>query len=160
MKFSDFILVDSIVTKLEATTKEGVIREMVQALSSAGGFPKSEVDNIIAKVIEREELGTTAIGRGIAIPHARYEGVDAIVGTVGISPEGVDFDSLDCEKVNLCFLLVTPPSRQEEHIKALRHITTQLKNEAFCRYLLQSYTREDILHLLNEADDGEYLSHD
>ena len=104
MKFSDFILVDSIVTKLEATTKEGVIREMVQALSGAGGFPKSEVDNIIAKVIEREELGTTAIER-YCDPSRALRRVDAIVGTVGISPEGVDFDSLDCEKVT-CFLLV------------------------------------------------------
>ncbi|MBR5758482.1 MAG: PTS sugar transporter subunit IIA, partial [Thermoguttaceae bacterium] len=82
MKFSDFIVPGSIVTKLEATTKEGIVREMVQSMADAGAFPETEVDNIVAKVLEREELGTTAIGRGVAIPHSRYAGVESLVGTV------------------------------------------------------------------------------
>ena len=157
MKFSDFVKVDSILTKLEATTKEGVVREMVESLAKEGGVPAESVDDVIGAVMKREELGTTGIGRGIAIPHAKHPGVSAIVGTVAISPEGVDFSSLDCQKVNLIFLIVSPPDAGESHLRALRHITAQLKNEAFCRYLLQSRTREDIVNLLNEADDGMYL---
>lgn len=156
MKFSDFILVDSIITKLEATTKEGVIREMVQSLSNAGGIPEHEVDNIISAIMRREELGTTGIGHGIAVPHTKHISVERLVGAVAISPEGVDFSSLDCEKVNLFFLLVSPPDRPGEHLRALEHITRHLKDEAFCRYLKQSYTREDILNLLNEADENVY----
>ena len=158
MKFSDFIVPGSIVTKLEATTKEGIVREMVQSMADAGAFPETEVDNIVAKVLEREELGTTAIGRGVAIPHSRYAGVESLVGTVGISQEGVDFDSLDCEKVYLFFLIVSNPAYKDEHVAALQHISTQLRDKGFCSYLRQSYTREDVLNLLNEADEGEYAS--
>ncbi len=156
MKFSDFILVDSITTKLAETTKEGVIREMVQALSDAGGIPKDDVENIITAIMRREELGTTGIGHGIAVPHTKHISVDRLVGTVAVSPEGVDFSSLDCEKVNLFFLLVSPPDRPGEHLRALEHITRHLKNEEFCRYLKQSYTKDDILKLLDEADENVY----
>ncbi len=160
MKFSDFILPDSIVTNLKATTKEGVIREMVQSLADSGGFPEAEVENIITKTLEREALGTTAIGGGVAIPHARYAGVESLVGTVGVSADGVDFDSLDCERVNLFFLIVSNPALKEEHVEALHHITIQLRDKAFCRYLQQSFNREDVLNLLNEADEGAYSSGD
>ncbi|MBQ7813002.1 MAG: PTS sugar transporter subunit IIA, partial [Thermoguttaceae bacterium] len=126
MKFSDFILVDSIITDLKATTNEGVIREMVQSLQNAGGIPEAEYEGIVNAIMRREELGSTGIGRGIAVPHTKHISVDRLVGTVAISSEGVDFESLDCEKVNLFFLLVSPPDRPGEHLRALEHITRQL----------------------------------
>ncbi|MBQ5790545.1 MAG: PTS sugar transporter subunit IIA [Thermoguttaceae bacterium] len=65
MKFSDFILVDSIITGLKATTKEGVVREMVQSLQDAGGIPEAEYEGIVNAIMRREELGSTGIGRNI-----------------------------------------------------------------------------------------------
>lgn len=156
MKFADFILVDAIRIQLDAVDKEGVIREMVRTIIDAGGIPESEYEGIVKAIMRREDLGSTGIGRGIAVPHTKHVSVDRLVGTVAISQEGIDFDSLDCEKVNLFFLLISPPDRPSEHLRALEHITRQLKDDAFCRFLKQSQTREDILHLLDEADNNVY----
>lgn len=156
MKFADFILREAIKTEITAQDKEGVIREMVQSLLSAGGIKEDEYEGIVKAVIRREELGSTGIGRGIAVPHTKHPSVDRLVGTVAISQDGIDFDSLDCEKVYIFFLLVSPLDRPGEHLRALEHITRQLQDDTFCRFLKQSKTQEDICQLLEEADDSMF----
>ena len=80
------------------------------------------------------------------------------MGTVAVSHEGVDFDSLDGEKVHLFFLLVSPPDRPGDHLRALENISRQLRDDTFCRFLKQSNTPEDIQQLLNEADNNQFGS--
>ncbi|MCL2744287.1 MAG: PTS sugar transporter subunit IIA [Planctomycetaceae bacterium] len=160
MKFADFILKDAVSAELQANNKPGVIREMIQALVNAGGIKKEDCEGIVNAIIKREELGSTGIGRGIAVPHTKHPNVEKIVGCVAVSSEGVDFESLDCEKVFLYFLLISPPDlpgehlRAQEHLRALEHITRQLKDDTFCRFLKQAKTKEDILMLLDEADNN------
>ncbi|MGL4942291.1 MAG: PTS sugar transporter subunit IIA [Thermoguttaceae bacterium] len=154
MKFADFILRDAIIHEIKASTKMAVIDEMVQSLLNAGGIKKGDKDTVIKSIVKREELGSTGIGRGIAVPHTKHPSVERLVGCVGVSADGIDFDSLDCEKVHLFFLLVSPPDRPSEHLRALEYITRQLKDDAFCRFLKQVKNQADIVTLLEEADNN------
>ncbi len=156
MKFTDFISRDAIRADLVAYEKEGVIREMVQALLDAGEINADEQESIVKAIMKREELGSTGIGRGIAVPHTKHPSVDRLVGTVAVSSEGVNFNSLDGEKVHLLFLLVSPPDRPGDHLRALENISRQLRDDTFCRYLRQSKTPEDIQQLLEEADNNQF----
>ena len=158
MKFADFVIADAIKAELTAEDKEGVIREMTQALLDAGKIKEGELDSIVKAVLKREELGSTGIGRGVAVPHTKHPSVDRLVGTVAVSREGVDFDSLDGEKVHLFFLLVSPPDRPGDHLRALENISRRLRDDTFCKFLKQSSTSEDIQQLLDEADTNQFGS--
>ena len=156
MKFADFVVPGAVRAELVTDDKEGVIREMVQALMDAGQIDEDESESIVKAILKREELGSTGIGRGVAVPHTKHPSVDQLVGNVAISGEGVDFDSLDGEKVHLLFLLISPPDRPGDHLRALENISRQLRDETFCRFLKQSKTVEDIQQLLDEADNDQF----
>ncbi len=158
MKFADFISSQAIRADLTAQEKEGVIREMVGALLEAGKIEDSEIESIVKAIMKREELGSTGIGRGVAVPHTKHPSVSRLLGTVGVSNEGVDFDSLDGEKVHLFFLLVSPPDRPGDHLRALENISRQLRDETFCKYLKQAKTADDVRQLLEEADNNQFVS--
>ena len=156
MKFADFVSTEAIRAKLSADDKEGVIREMAHSLMEAGKISSDELDSIIRAILKREELGSTGIGRGVAVPHTKHPSVNRLVGTVAVSQEGVDFDSLDGEKVHLLFLLVSPPDRPGDHLRALENISRQLRDDTFCKFLKQSKKPEDVWQLLEEADNNQF----
>jgi PTS system fructose-specific IIA component/PTS system nitrogen regulatory IIA component len=158
MKFADFISPEAIRAELTSDDKEGVIREMVQALLDAGRIRAEEMESIIRAILNREELGSTGIGRGVAVPHTKHPSVDQLIGTVAVSHEGVDFDSLDGEKVHLFFLLISPPDRPGDHLRALENISRQLRDDTFCRFLKQSNNSGDVRQLLDEADSNQFGS--
>lgn len=158
MKFSDFVKTDSIRAELNASDKEGVIRELVACLVESGQLDAGEQENIVEAILKREKLGSTGIGRGIAVPHTKHTSVDQPVGTVGVSAAGIDFESLDGEKVQLFFMLISPPDRPGDHLKALENISKQLQDETFCRFLKQSKNSEDIQQVLEEADNNQFVS--
>ena len=152
MKFSDFVATDAIRSHVDAGTKEGVIREMAQSLVDAGSIGASDYESIVKAIMKREDLGSTGIGRGVAVPHTKHPSVSRLVGTVAVSHSGVDFESLDGEPVQLFFLLVSPPDRPGDHLRALENISRQLRDETFCRQLKSAKGPVDIQHLLEEAD--------
>jgi PTS system fructose-specific IIA component/PTS system nitrogen regulatory IIA component len=158
MKFVDFVSREAIRADLTAEDKESVIREMVQALLDAGKLTGGEFESIIKAILKREELGSTGIGRGVAVPHTKHPSVERLVGTVAVSTEGVDFNSLDGEKVNLFFLLISPPDRPGDHLRALENVSRQLRDETFCKFLKQAKNPEEIVQLLDEADNNQFVS--
>jgi PTS system nitrogen regulatory IIA component len=158
MKFSDFVSVKAIRADLVALDKPSAISELVDSLSAAGEIQAADRDDIIKALLKREELGSTGIGRGIAVPHTKHASVERLVGTVGVSHEGVEFDSLDGNKVQLFFLLVSPPDRPGDHLRALENISRQLRDDSFCKLLKQAKTPEEILRLLVDADNNHFGS--
>lgn len=158
MKFADFVCREAIQSDLAADDKEGVIREMVQSLMDVSQIAADEQESIVKAILKREELGSTGIGRGVAVPHTKHPSVDRLVGTVAVSGEGVNFNSLDGEKVNLFFLLISPPDRPGNHLRALENISRQLRNDTFCKFLKQSNAAEEIQQLLDEADSNQFVS--
>jgi PTS system fructose-specific IIA component/PTS system nitrogen regulatory IIA component len=125
---------------------------MVESLRSAGRFKGDETDDIIKAILKRELLGSTGIGRGVAIPHAKHTGVDKLVGTLALSRGGVAFDSLDGEPVHVFVLLISPQDRPGDHLRALENVSRVLRDDGFVRALRQAQTREAIWELLCEAD--------
>lgn len=155
MKFSDFVSPEAIVADLQATDKEGVIREMARGLVAASRIDEGEYENIVRAVLNREELGSTGIGRGVAVPHTRHPSVDRLVGTVAVSRKGIDFASIDGEQVTLLFLLVSPVDRPGDHLRALESITRTLRDDQFCQQLKKAKNADEIRRLLQRSDEQQ-----
>ena len=152
MRMSDFVVRDAIVPGLAASNKEGVIREMIEALRGAGQFKGADAEDIVRAVLRRELLGSTGIGRAVAIPHTKHASGDKLVGTVALSKGGVPFDSLDGEPVHVFVLLISPQDRPGDHLRALENVSRSLRDDVFVRSLRQAPTREEIWRLLEDAD--------
>lgn len=152
MKLSDFVVREAVIVDLQATTKEDAIREIVAGLHAAGRLTESDQESVTKAILNREELGSTGIGQGVAVPHTRHPMVDRLIGTVALSDKGVEFAALDGEPVDILFLLVSPPNQPGDHLRALENISRHLKDEQFVRFLRQARTREQVLDVLDEAD--------
>ncbi len=158
MKLLDFVVREAIVVDLQATGKEEAIREMVGSLHRAGRLADNDVESVIRAILGREELGSTGIGQGVAVPHTRHPTLQRLIGTVALSRRGVDFAALDGEPVDIFFLLVSPQNQPGDHLRALENISRHLKDERFVNFLRQSQTRENVIDVLEEADHGSHLS--
>lgn len=152
MRMSDFVVRDAIQPELTATTKEGVIREMVEGLRAAACFKGGDPDDVVRAILKRELLGSTGIGRGVAIPHTKHNSVDRLVGTVALSRGGVGFDSLDGEPVYVFVLLISPQDRPGDHLRALENVSRSLRDDGFVKALREAPNRQAVWELLQDAD--------
>ena len=154
MKLSDFVVREAILVDLQATSKEAAIREIVGSLATAGRLDAADTDGVARAILNREELGSTGIGQGVAVPHTRHPKADRLIGTVAISRRGVDFAALDGDPVDIFFLLVSPPNQPGDHLRALENISRHLKDDKFVSFLRQAKTHEQVIGILDEADLG------
>jgi len=150
MKIMDFLDKRAVTTNLKAADKEGAIREMVGLLAAAGDIKDGE--ELAKSVMAREALGSTGIGQGIGIPHAKSDNVKELVAAFGISQKGVNFDSLDGEPVYIFFLLVAPEESAGPHLKALARISRMLKDKYFRDMLRKSKDEKEALRIIQEED--------
>lgn len=152
MRMSEFVVRDAILPSLTATTKEAVIRAMVESLRDAGQFKAADTEDIVRAILKRELLGSTGIGRGVAIPHTKHGGVDRLVGTLAVSHTGVAFESLDGEPVYIFVLLISPQDRPGDHLRALENVSRCLRDDGFVKALRAATTREEVCALLDRLD--------
>jgi mannitol/fructose-specific phosphotransferase system IIA component (Ntr-type) len=150
MRMSDFVVRDAVIPELTSNTKEAVIREMVEGLRAAGYFKGGEQEDIVKAILKRELLGSTGIGRGVAIPHTKHQSVDRLIGSVALSRQGVAFESLDGEPVHVFVLLISPQDRPGDHLRALENVSRCLRDDSFVRSLRHATNRDQIWELLQE----------
>ncbi len=152
MKTTDFLCPKAISADLKGSKKEDVISELVDLFISSGEIDKKHKKKIVETLMAREALGSTAIGQGIAIPHGKCECVKKLIGCLGVSKKGINFDSLDGEPAHIFFLLVAPVDSAGPHLKALARISRLLKDK-FIRDSLKSVTDEKMILKIVQQED-------
>ncbi len=150
MRLMDFLIPDAIEPSMKSTTKTDAIKELVALLKRARAI--AEEDPVAEVVLEREELGTTGIGEGIAVPHGKSEAVDRLVAAFGRSEKGIDFEAIDKQPVHLLFLLVAPKDSAGPHLMALARISRLLKNRDFRRGLMDAEGKLEILRICESEE--------
>lgn len=127
MKIMDFLKKEAIAVGINASKKKDVVIELVDLLARA--YPIKDKSALIKAIMNREELGSTGIGQGVGIPHAKSNAVKELIGALMVSRNGVNFDSLDGEPTHIFFLLVAPEDAAGPHLKALATISRMLKDK-------------------------------
>lgn len=152
MKLMEFIVKDAIIPDLKSTEKVAVISEMVDALKETNSINAGDVKDIMRALIKREELGSTGIGKGVAVPHTKHASIKGIVGLVARSVKGVEFDALDGEPVYLFFLLLSPSDSAGSHLSALERISNAIRDGDFRRFIKEASSKNEIIEILKEID--------
>jgi PTS system nitrogen regulatory IIA component len=150
MQILDFLSVENVKMSMESKNKKDVIKELAELLVKSGKVKDKK--KIVQILMEREELGSTGIGQGIAIPHGKSDTVSDLAAAFGLSQEGISFDALDGEAVNIFFLLVAPEGAAGAHLKALARISSLLKDKYFRKSLLSAKTPEEVIKIIQEEE--------
>ena len=153
MRLSEILEEESIILDLKAKDKKGALEELAEAISSR----ETSLDkgSLLKGLLERERLGSTGIGEGIAIPHGKFYGVSQLIITFGRSLKGVNFESIDGEPAFLFFLLVVPENSDVIHLKTLAKLTQILTNSSLRKVLMKIPTREGLYKAIIQ-DDREF----
>jgi len=152
MRLGDFILEESITGELRATKKPDALAEIIRAFVAAGCLEPDAADSVLEALLRREEIGSTAIGHGVAIPHAKHTAVRRLIGAYAHSSAGVDFDASDGAPVQSIFLLLWPEGVIGPHLEAIAQISRLLKRSHFLDRLKATSDKAEIVELFTEAD--------
>lgn len=149
MKLGDYLREEFVLPELQSTVKDDVLAELVASVAGAiKGFDAEKAQQVL---IEREHLGTTGIGDGVAIPHGKLDDLEQIILVVGRSKKGVDFEALDFKPCSIFFLVLAPEQVAGMHLRILAHISRLLKDEGFRRDFMEAPNRESLWGLLSRA---------
>ena len=152
VKLKDVFPVERIVFPLQQSSKVQVIQELAAGLIATDQIGKDDSDKFVKEILAREALGTTAIGKGIAIPHVRTDLTSSLVALLGFSEVGIDFDSLDKKPTHAVFMLASPMAHKDQQIRILGRIAGVANHENFLNFLLQCKSAQDVSDLLEEIE--------
>jgi len=150
MKIMDFLCPEATLFELKSKDKMSVITEMVEALAQLKKI--KDAPEIVDALMQREKLGSTGIGQGVAIPHCRCDSVKQQIAMLAISHGGVDFEALDGKPVNMFFMLLCPGQSTGEHLQAMAKASKLFKDKYFRQSLLEAKTSADIVAIIAKAD--------
>ncbi len=148
MAIVDMLTPEVIKVPLVSRNKDEVLKELVEILAKAGKI--SNLERALDAIKKREDMGSTGLEEGIAVPHAKTDTVDKLTMAIGISPEGVEFDALDGKPSHIFFLMLAPPDQSGPHIQALAEIARMARSKAFINALKNAKSSEEVLNLFKE----------
>jgi len=148
MKFADLLNSKAVKAVTTASSKKRLMHDIADVAQSAYGIPAARA---VEALLERESLGPTGVGHGVALPHARLEGVDAVVGVFILLEKPIDFDAVDRQPVDVVFALFAPEDAGVEHLKALALVARTLRDQAFCTKLRANPNPSTLHTIITEA---------
>jgi PTS system nitrogen regulatory IIA component len=151
MKIIDMLKTDYILEELKSGNKRDVLKELVGSFMKI--HQKLDSEATLDVLFEREKLGSTGIGEGIAIPHGKITGLDQLILSFGRSAVGIDFDAMDGKPVHLFFLLIAPENSAGQHLKTLAKISKMLKDGVFRTKLMAAKSKDELYKIIANQDD-------
>ena len=147
---ADYIKVDTINLNLESKNKNAVIKELYGNLKKTNLIKDEEQG--LNDILAREEMGSTGIGKRIALPHAKTKAVDELIVTFGISRNGIAYNSVDDENVNIFFMFLSPENKSQEYLKVLARISRLIREDRFIDNLLKAESNEQIIEIIRTEE--------
>jgi len=147
---ADYIKVNTINLNLESKNKSAIIKELYNNLKKTNLIKDEELG--LNDIFAREEMGSTGIGRKIALPHAKTKAVDELIATFGISRNGIDYESLDNENVNIFFMFLCPEDKTQEYLKVLARISRLIRKDRFIDNLLKAGSNKEIIEIIRDEE--------
>ena len=148
MEISDLLSIEAVVPKLSVTSKKQALQELAKRAHTVTGLDERRIFDTL---LERERLGTTGVGNGIAIPHGKIAELDGLYGVFARLDKPIDFDSVDEQPVDLVFLLLAPESAGADHLKALARVSRLLRDQTVCKKLRGSDNADALYSLLTDT---------
>jgi PTS system nitrogen regulatory IIA component len=152
MALADYLSEKLICMDLQSRERDEVIRDLLSSLVASKAMPAKLVERAIAAILDRERLGSTAIGRGVAVPHARLEELEEVLVAFGYSQVGVQFNALDSQPVHDVFLVIAPKGRADEYLDLMERITRLVQNDDFRRFVSRAQGPREVIELIKEMD--------
>ncbi len=145
-KIVDYINIDAMSLNLKSKNKRDIIKELLENINKTGKVMNYDV--VLSDLYTREDLGTTGIGKNVALPHAKTEGVNELIIGLGISKEGIDYASIDEEKANIFFMFLSPAGETQEYLKILAKISRLIREDEFRKKILNAKSETELFDII------------
>lgn len=149
-KIVSYLKLNAVELNLESTDKKGVLKELFSKLTFSPEMTDEEL--CFKDLMDREKLGSTGIGKGVAVPHAKTRGVKELIMTLGISKNPINYDSIDNEDVNIFFMFLSPMELSQEYLIILARISRFIRDDLFRKQLLSAKTPDEVFEILNAKE--------